>query len=510
MELEKYSSEGEFSDIDSFLQMPMDVIKISQATKEGDKKQQGRLPGKEIWIHLDVADPQAETLEVRGVKKIELAEFGSGALDMGDREMKRRYLHKEPPGSNTTWRYSPIYKLGSGGKDRRKELLGKEGDWRSDKASRFYKFYNSMLKAFEEKTVFSPGAADKIMDSLVERVDELASLWSESKSSYLLIVSPSDEDRFLYPVEVKSYLNYFRWRLSESTSKSAKSNAKSKAREAVKTHECALCHSPARSRFNLDKVFAFATFDKKGFLPGMDNSEEAKSKVFPVCDQCYKLLSEGHSVIDAKFLDAKSLRNVKIYTVPELLLNNANLKRASKNVTDFLQTGLKTESFLSKSVLRQEDEVVFHFVFWEKNQAQERLLLMVEDVPPSRLKRLEELWKDSVRAAERPVAENSTKEEDHGHRGHSTLAAAINSIAVAITSLAGKNENDTSILKDLLLDVIGRLLKGDSIDVRTIKSFVTSRLQGLFADSDWVAKYGSLSMRRLQCVVDFFYRTNER
>jgi CRISPR-associated protein Csh1 len=386
-------------------------------------------------------------------------------------------------------------------KDGRKELLGKEGDWRSDKASRFYKFYNSMLKAFEEKTVFSPGAADKIMESLVERVDELASLWSESKSSYLLIVSPSDGDRFLYPVEVKSYLNYFRWRLSTSTSKPVKSSVKSKGQEAIKACACALCHSSSKNALNLDKVFAFATFDKKGFLPGMDNSDEAKLKVFPVCDQCYKLLSEGHNVIDAKFLDAKSLRNVKIYTVPELLLNNADLKTASKEAKDFLQVGLKKESFLSREVLKQEDEVVFHFVFWEQNQAQERLLLMVEDVPPSRLKRLEELWIDSVQA---------TEEENHEHGGHSTLAAAINSIAIAVMSLAGKNESDTSILRDLLLDIIGRLLKGDNIDVHTIKSFVTSRLQGLFADSDWVAKYGTLSMRRLQCIMDFFYRVNER
>jgi CRISPR-associated protein Csh1 len=193
-----------------------------------------------------------------------------------------------------------------------------------------------------------------------------------------------------------------------------------------------------------------------------------------------------------------------------LLLNKADLKTVSKEIKNFLQVGLKKESFLSGEVLEQEDEIVFHFVFWEKNQAQERLLFMVEDVPPSRLKRLEQLWKDSVRVTKRGDPEDSTEEEEYGHSGHTTLAAAISTIVTTITSLAGKNEGDTHILKDLLLDIIGKLLRGDDINVHTVKNFVTLRLQGLFANSDWVAKYGALSMRRLQCIVDFFYRVNER
>lgn len=507
LELGKYTADGEFSDIDAFLQMPMEVIDEPHDKGEDKTKRQGRLPGKEIRIILDVDDPQAETLEVRGVKKIELTDFWSDMLD--DREKKRRYLYKDPPGSNTTWRFSPIYKLGSGVKDGRKELLGKEDDWRSDKSSRFFKFYNSVLKAFEERAVFSPGGADRIMDALVERVDDLASRWTENKSSYLLIVSACDGDRFLYPVEVKSYLKHFRSRLSESTSASAKSDVKSKNQEAAKTRECAICHSQSKSALNLDRIFAFATFDKKGFLPGMNNSDEAMAKVFPVCDQCYKLLSEGHNVIDAKFLDAKSIRNVRIYIVPELLLNNADLKAASNKVRNFLQVGLKNESFLSGKVLEQEDEIVFHFVFWEKNQAQERLLLTVEDVPPSRLKRLEELWQYSVRVTKRWNAGDAAGEEEHENPGRSTLAAAINSIAMTIISLAGKNDGDTRILKDLLLDVVGRLLKGDVINVHTIKSFVVSRLPGLFADGDWAVKDGMRTMRMLQRIVDFFYRVNE-
>jgi CRISPR-associated protein Csh1 len=474
----------------------MDVIREFHDTGKNKTKRQARLPDKEIRIILDVDDPQAETLVVRGVKKIELADFWSGALN--DRERKRQYLYRELP-SNMTWHFSPIYKLGSGVKDGRKKLLGKEGDWRSDKDSRFYKFYKSTLKAFEERAVFSPGAVDKIMDALVERVDELASYWTEEESSYLLIVSVCDGDSFLYPVEVKSYLNYFRSRLTEELRKNA-----------GKAYRCAICHSSSKDGLNLDGIFAFSTFDKKGFLPGGD--KDAKWKNFPVCYQCYKLLSEGSNVVRERFLDRKSIGGVNIYIISELLLHNASLKIVSSKFKNFLQAGLANEVFLSEEVLEQGDEIVFHFVFWEQNQSQERLLLMVEDVSPSRLKHLEELWKDSVQTTQWGNGEDSTGKENPAR---SMLAAAINLIAATIMSLAGKNKEDTQnkgdacILKDLLLDVVGRLLKGDIIDVYTVKSVIVSRLQGLFADNDWVAKYGEPNMRSLQRIVDFFYRVNE-
>lgn len=51
--------------------MPMDIIE-----PVGDKPKV--LPGKEIRVYLDVADPDAECLEVRGIQKIDLADFFAG------------------------------------------------------------------------------------------------------------------------------------------------------------------------------------------------------------------------------------------------------------------------------------------------------------------------------------------------------------------------------------------------------------------------------------------------
>ena len=67
-ELER-SGSGEFADVDSFCQMPMDLV-------ESDDGAAKWLPGKELQVWLDVPDPRAECLDVRGIRKIEIADSG--------------------------------------------------------------------------------------------------------------------------------------------------------------------------------------------------------------------------------------------------------------------------------------------------------------------------------------------------------------------------------------------------------------------------------------------------
>lgn len=49
-------------------------------------KKTAKLPGKEIRVWLEVADPQSESLEITGIKKIDLVDFWA---------RKRRRAHKK-------------------------------------------------------------------------------------------------------------------------------------------------------------------------------------------------------------------------------------------------------------------------------------------------------------------------------------------------------------------------------------------------------------------------------
>lgn len=498
-ELER-SGSGEFADVDSFCQMPSERIEDNSSSK--------RLPGKELHVWLDVPDPKAECLDVRGIRNIEIADFWGGEGD--DREKKRRYLYRDPVSPAAAWRYSPLYKLGGGVANGRQALIG-DGDWKHNKELRFFKLYNSMLRAFEEQGVFSPGSVDRIMDALVEKVERLAELWSDKKRSYLLIFGASDSERFFYPVDTPAFLAHFRSRLAGVSGAESKP-AKNKKNEPQRSVSCGVCHELTSAPVNMDKVFAFATFDKRSFLPGVEDGDASKAKVFPLCGDCYRILSEGRNVIDGKFLDARSIYNVRIYTVPELLMGNVNRGRLVEKTKDFLQIGLQNEPFLAERVLEQEDSLTYHFVFWEKNQAQERLLLMVEDVPPSRLRRLNDLWRQTVSATGLFSHKGRFAPETDGagtDPNAATLYQGIRTIMGTLTGLAGKNDGDAAVLRDWLLGLIGRLLSGERVDVERVKGVVVSHLQGLCADSDWVARYSVAAARRWNAIVDFLYRANE-
>lgn len=497
MEIAKHSV-SEFDDIDSFLEMPAEVIVNEKNDDSSEDNKKSKQPTKEIRVWLDVEDPQADILKVCGIKKVDIADFWSGSNN--DRAKKRRYLYREPVGRAAKWRFSPIYKLGAGSADSIASLIGKDGNWLKDKQSRFYKLYDSTLRAFEETGVFSPGSVDVIMESLSERVSEISGYWSDKRSSYLLIFSPYFDGRFLYPVEVKSYLNYFRSRLAAQT-------ADIHAKDGSEFSVCALCNSHSSNVVNLDQVFAFATFDKKSFLPGNIDSVENKKKVFPLCPQCYKEMSEGRVRIDSVFTDAKSLYGIRIYVVPELLAGTSKFVKASTIARNFVRKGLEREPYISDGIMRMNDEVVLHFVFWEKNQAQERLLLMVEDVPPSRLKRAEEAWMSS---AEATGIAKLFKEYNKSYPGSSILYRALGLMWSKVMELAGKSEGEQNYTRDWMLGIEGRILAGEHINVEAVKSFFVSRIQGLCADHDWVQKSSKYFARDIACIVDFLYRLNEK
>lgn len=476
-EAEKY--QDEFSDIDSFVEMPAD--KLTQ----------------EIRVWLKVEDVQAETLKVLGISKIDIAEFGSGNDD--ERIKKRRYLYRAPVGANVKWRFSPIYKLGKGCANAKDALLGKGDSWRKDTESRFYKLYNSTLYAFEKEGAFSEGSVDKIMECLKENVERIAELWNDRRSSYLLIFSPISEDgHFMYPLDVKAYLSYFRSKI--------KGQGRKESQRPAKQHDdmrfCALCRSQTSETVNLDKIFAFATFDKENFLPGIKASDKSKGKMFPICQDCYKALSGGKACIDEKYSDSKSIYGVNIYVVPELIMGNANMGHAVQFNEDFLSKGLSNEGHLSDRIMKMDDSVVLHFVFWEKNQAQERLLLMVEDVPPSRLKHIEEMW---------GISANATGRSDLSNDGsaNSRLYRIIGLMWSKVMELAGKSDNERNYAKDWMLGIEGKILSGECINVDEVKTFFVSRLQGLCADHEWVQNKSKYFARDVYCIIDFLYRLNE-
>jgi len=459
-------SDPKWSDIDNYLTLPLQ--------ESEDQSKSGRI----IRVWLEVEDPFEEQLKVKGINKIDLIDFlaGEGSLQ----EKRRKYLYKDPVGNNVKWSYSPIYKLGEPKKSGR-EKLQTEVEWQGNKKSRFFKLHNRVLASFEKEGVFSVGSVDLIMKELVDRRSELCALWSDSKRSYVLMFGCYKDGTFMYPGEIPAFVSYFRKKLEERTSKS-------------NPITCAFCGKRDEMGSSFSNVFKFATFDKASFLPG--NSKNSKGKVFPICRKCNALFTKGRDVLRSKFTN--KIAGINMDVVPEFIFGGQKHISAYDMAPNFMRTGLKVEENLFSFLARQGESLVFHFMFWEKNNAQEIVHLLVEDVPPTRLKRLQDLWRKSLEVYP-TFNRNNTRRE--------SLDFAIENIVQVYNDLSSHSDSDKKFQKSECFKLLGRLLNGNKIDVRSLKTNMVARFPGLFASDDW-SRWGASKMIRMLLVLDFIERTN--
>ncbi|HHY16962.1 MAG TPA: hypothetical protein GX524_02695, partial [Firmicutes bacterium] len=338
-----------------FLQLPM--------LPSGDPARTGYV----IQVWLATSDPMASVLEIQGIERLGIQEYLAGDLSLD--EHKQRFCYREPAGSNVSWGYSPLCRLGRPKKSNLNDLLGSKG--------RIEKLRRSMLDDYERAGIFSEGSVDLIIDQLTQRAEELAELWSDRNQAYVLAFGVSHEGRFLYPGEVPAIIQYYRDKL------------RSKVYDSSFPAFCAICQKHAEQCVNFDQVFKFATFDKPGYLPGSSKGKKTHTKVFPVCLECFSEVVIGREHLDTHFCDRRTVGGINIYIVPEMITGPRSMKAAASVSGDFIRKGLRREESLFQSLARRKELLAFHFVFWEAKQAQERIHLMVEDVPPSHLKWME-------------------------------------------------------------------------------------------------------------------------
>ena len=488
--LGKLNTSSGQEDYHSFLQLPLPLPADTNDAK-------GKVPNYVIRVGLKVEDIAANTLNILSVGTIDRITYPGG---IPKEQVTEFYLYRKPVSSNTSWSFSPLYKLGKGVAEGEKELLG--SGWQSDKNSRFYKLHRSVLRSFEEDGVLVAGNIDLIMSALEERITELAEYWQEKKSSYLLLLGVEDEDGiFHFPGEITSFLNYFKAKISASLGDSTEKKGNA---------QCSLCFKAKIQPVTLDKIFAFSTFDKENFLPGIKNQNNSKEKVFPICSTCYKELFAGQEKMENDFRDNSVVPGYSLYVIPELIGTDLNLTRASNQLKDFFKTGINVEERLFSRLMHQQESLVIHFLFAEKNQAQQRIHYLVEDVPPSRLLKLQNLWQETCVQ----MNDNTERDRTDSEPEQLNLDIAFRRIYGVLLSLAGKTDQEQKVMREKVLQIIARLLNNNLIETKSLKALMVSRLPGLLSDPDWVQPKnkkemtGRTKLKRMHEILDFIWRIN--
>lgn len=453
--------------LDSFLELPLPKQDLAR----------------ELRVALRVTDVEETPLDVRGVAWVDQVDWWGGSDE--DEVKRRRYFYREPAGSNITWSYSPVLRLG-------KPPASTREAWWTDpdpKKGKIAALRKRVLEAYEKEGFFSPGSVDRVVEDLLGMGPHLADLSSDAKHSHLLVVGVEEEGRFRYPGDVPAFREFFHRKTEEIVHSTG---GRSKTRG---SHVCALCRTACDQAISLDEIFPFATFDKKNFLPGLDDG--ATLKTFPLCRDCFALLSQGKGIVDERWVRARSFGKIHLSVVPEMLFGHDVLGVTSDRVENFLRNGLRQEERFFNLLAGADEGMVVHFLFWEPNQAQQRIHLMVEDVPPSRLRRLLTLWQETRRAFEGVV------------RLGDSLDAAIATVYRSVSDLGGKNEQDTFRLGDMALGAVGRLLGGEDVDELELRRLFVAGLPALCADAKRVSR-GGWESARMAAALDFVLRTQRR
>lgn len=160
----------------------------------------------------------------------------------------------------------------------------------------------------------------------------------------------------------------------------------------TKDKNCSVCGNVANSVSGKVDVFKFYTIDKPGFITGGCNKSLAW-KNFPVCQECKLSLEEGKKFIEAKKYNFYGLG---YYLIPQFFFNT------NEDILHIIKDGTNSPSLQGrtiKHIMSDEEEILdilkeekdyltLNFLFLKKEQSAERILLLIEDVFPSRLKKL--------------------------------------------------------------------------------------------------------------------------
>jgi len=157
---------------------------------------------------------------------------------------------------------------------------------------------------------------------------------------------------------------------------------------------CSICGHHSDSVSGKTDVFKFYTVDKPGFIAG-GFKEALAWKNFPVCPDCKTLLEKGRGFIDLK-LNFK-FYGLRYYLLPRLLTGNADVLEEIINILSDTGQTVSLKGRIKKRITGDENEILefladkkdvltLNFLFLQQQQSAERILLLIEDVFPSRIR----------------------------------------------------------------------------------------------------------------------------
>lgn len=240
-------------------------------------------------------------------------------------------------------------------------------------------------------------------------------------------------------------------------------------------HVCSICGKIKRVVFGDINTYKFYTIDKVGYITSGFNKKYAW-KNFPICTECRLALEEGKKYIESnlsfKFLDFR----YNYLLIPKFIFGENNIKEDVLDI--FINTNklISLKNITKKRILSDEEEIfeylkdfndvfTLNFLFIQKQNSAERILLLIEDVFPSHLREIFSA-KDSV---EKMFGDNFTFRNIRNFLSKSDI-----------------NKRDSD-LDGYFLDITDRIFRGRKVDLNLLLKFIMKRVRDEFIEDRYYA-----------------------
>ncbi len=225
-------------------------------------------------------------------------------------------------------------------------------------------------------------------DEIIKKTGEILGT-IDKNANKLLTIKIKKDNSWYYPGD----LEVFRTLLTEIVNTQTKEVA-------ADNQVCSICGE--RKKVSGDpRVFKFYTIDKPGFIAGGFNKSLAW-KNFPLCYKCKLEIEEGRRFIEENL--SFNFCGLNYFLIPRLLLTNIQpeimeILLDSRRVVSLQETVKRRITEDNREILdcvaREKDVITVNFLFLKKEKSAERILLLIEDIFPSRIKEIFEA-KDEV------------------------------------------------------------------------------------------------------------------
>lgn len=205
------------------------------------------------------------------------------------------------------------------------------------------------------------------------------------KEKFILTVVIKENSAVRYPGDIDLFVRLFMNKINIADAKGV-----------INDKVCSICGIKRGTILNKINVYTFYTLDKPGYITGGFDKELAWRN-FPVCPECKLALEEGRKHIETNL--AFRFCGIPYYLIPKFIMGKGTV---AEDVLDIFSSSDKVIALKQQNAIRltadeedilyylkdAKDTITLNFLFLQTMNSAERILLFMEDIFPSRLKRI--------------------------------------------------------------------------------------------------------------------------